>query len=66
MVREYGNSLKDITGAPGSRSTTNKNPLGLSSSGVGGMASMANRPGVPGLSGGSGKGGGSASNPLGL
>jgi hypothetical protein len=65
MVREYGNSLKDITGAPGSRSSTNKNPLGLSTSGVGGMASMASRPGVARVGGGK-TGGGSAGNPLGL
>lgn len=65
MVREYGNSLKDMTGATGSRSTTHKNPLGLSTSAAGGMASMASRPGVPGLSGGSARTG-TASNPLGL
>lgn len=65
MVREYGNSLKDMTGAAGSRSTTHKNPLGLSGSTTGGAAAMASRPGVPGISGGSTRSG-TASNPLGL
>jgi hypothetical protein len=60
-VREYGNSLKDVTGATGSRATTGGNPLGLSSTGGGAKAIMSSRPGQ-----GSGKSGGSAGNPLGL
>jgi hypothetical protein len=61
MVREYGNSIKDVTGAAGSRATTKTNPLGLSTSGVGASAKMATRSGTGGASRG-----GSASNPLGL
>jgi hypothetical protein len=61
-VREYGNSLKDVTGASGSRATTKGNPLGLSSTGGGAKAIMSSRPGNTGT----GKSGGSASNPLGL
>ncbi|KAF1840374.1 uncharacterized protein K460DRAFT_389921 [Cucurbitaria berberidis CBS 394.84] len=62
VVREYGNSLKDLTGAAGSRATTKTNPLGLTTSGVGAAASMASRPGVTGSSTRSG----TAGNPLGL
>lgn len=62
MVREYGNSLKDITGAAGSRATTKGNPLGLSSGIAGGAASMASRPGITGSTVKKT----SASNPLGL
>jgi hypothetical protein len=62
MVREYGNSLKDVTGAQGSRATTKGNPLGLSTGSAGGAAAMASRTGVTGSSTKSG----SASNPLGL
>lgn len=62
MVREYGNSIKDMTGAAGSRATTKGNPLGLSTGTAGGAASMASR---PGFTGGAAKKG-SASNPLGL
>ncbi|KAL5113344.1 hypothetical protein ACEQ8H_008790 [Pleosporales sp. CAS-2024a] len=29
MVRDYGNSIKDVTGAPGRRAPTRTNPLGL-------------------------------------
>lgn len=58
MVREYGNSLKDISGAQGSRATTKGNPLGLSTSGAGAMSSLSG--------GGGGAKKGSASNPLGL
>jgi hypothetical protein len=61
MVRSYGNSVKDMTGAAGSRASTGGNPLGLATSGVGAAASMASRPGnTPG------KAKGSATNPLGL
>lgn len=60
MVREYGNSLKDMTGAAGSRAPTKGNPLGLSTGGgAGGDASMASV-------GGGSRGRGTASNPLGL
>lgn len=62
MVREYGNSLKDITGAAGSRATTKGNPLGLSTGIAGGAASMASRPGITGSTVKKT----SASNPLGL
>lgn len=62
MVREYGNSIKDMTGADGSRATTKGNPLGLTTGAAGGAASMASR---PGYTGGAVKKG-SASNPLGL
>jgi hypothetical protein len=48
MVREYGNSIKDMTGAAGSRATTKGNPLGLSTGAAGGAASMASRPGFTG------------------
>jgi hypothetical protein len=57
MVREYGNSLKDMTGAAGSRAPTKGNPLGLSTGGGGGGASTAVS---------STRGKGTASNPLGL
>lgn len=63
IVREYGNSLKDMTGAAGSRATTKGNPLGLSTGITGGASNMASRPGYAG--GGAVKKG-SASNPLGL
>ena len=33
-MREYGNSIKDVTGATGARATTGGNPLGLQGSGV--------------------------------
>lgn len=62
MVREYGNSIKDVTGAAGSRATTGTNPLGLSTGAAGGKASMAVRSGVTPSSVRTG----SASNPLGL
>jgi hypothetical protein len=62
MVREYGNSIKDVTGAAGSRATTKGNPLGLSTGATGGAASMASRAGITGSSAKKG----SASNPLGL
>ncbi|ORX99887.1 hypothetical protein BCR34DRAFT_606469 [Clohesyomyces aquaticus] len=58
-VREYGNSIKDVTGASGPRAGTNKNPLGLSSTKGGAKATMASRPGVAPRKG-------NASNPLGL
>lgn len=57
LVREYGNSLKDMTGAAGSRAPTKGNPLGLSTGGGGGAASTAVS---------STRGKGTASNPLGL
>ena len=60
-IREYGNSIKDATGAAGPRASSAKNPLGLSSTPGGAKAIMSARPGI---SGGSSKG--SASNPLGL
>ncbi|KAF2847811.1 hypothetical protein T440DRAFT_470640 [Plenodomus tracheiphilus IPT5] len=62
MVREYGNSLKDVTGAQGSRATTKGNPLGLSTNGSGAMSSLSS----VGGGGGGGVKKGSASNPLGL
>ncbi|KAF2464064.1 uncharacterized protein BDR25DRAFT_346881 [Lindgomyces ingoldianus] len=58
-VREYGNSIKDVTGASGARAGTNKNPLGLASSKGGAKATMASR------SGGTQRKG-TAGNPLGL
>lgn len=61
-VREYGNSIKDYTGAGGSRAPTRTNPLGLSMSGMSASVSMASRPGVTGPSTRTG----TASNPLGL
>ena len=62
LVREYGNSIKDMTGAAGNRATTKGNPLGLSTGAAGGAANMASRPGVTGSTVKKG----SASNPLGL
>ena len=62
IVREYGNSLKDMTGAAGSRATTKGNPLGLSTGIAGGAANMASRPGITGSTVKKT----SASNPLGL
>lgn len=62
MIREYGNSVKDMTGAAGTRATTKGNPLGLSTGGAGGAASMASRPGYSSSKPKTG----SASNPLGL
>ena len=61
-MREYGNSIKDVTGAAGSRATTKGNPLGLSTGVAGGAASMASRSGVTTSTVKKG----SASNPLGL
>ncbi|KAF2649324.1 hypothetical protein K491DRAFT_721774 [Lophiostoma macrostomum CBS 122681] len=58
-VREYGNSIKDVTGATGARAGTNKNPLGLASSTGGAKATMASRPGRTPRKG-------TAGNPLGL
>ncbi|KAF1975848.1 hypothetical protein BU23DRAFT_457405 [Bimuria novae-zelandiae CBS 107.79] len=59
-IREYGNSIKDVTGASGPRASSAKNPLGLSSTPQGAKAVMGSRPGISGVSKGSG------SNPLGL
>ncbi|KAK3208758.1 hypothetical protein GRF29_77g1937824 [Pseudopithomyces chartarum] len=59
-IREYGNSIKDVTGATGPRASSAKNPLGLSSTPQGAKALMGSRPGITGVSKGSG------SNPLGL
>jgi len=59
MVREYGNSVKDMTGAQGVRAPTRGNPLGLNVAGGGGA-------GGGGGGGGYSKRSGTASNPLGL
>ena len=58
-VREYGNSIKDATGASGARATTKGNPLGLVSTGAGARATMASRSGPTSRKG-------TAGNPLGL
>ncbi|KAF2739164.1 hypothetical protein EJ04DRAFT_508888 [Polyplosphaeria fusca] len=58
-VREYGNSIKDATGATGARAGTNQNPLGLAGSKGGARATMASRPGSTPRKG-------TSNNPLGL
>lgn len=58
MVREYGNSVKDYTGAGGARATTKGNPLGLTTGGGGGGGGVSSSGGRVGK--------GTASNPLGL
>lgn len=63
-VREYGNSLKDISGAQGTRAPTKGNPLGLSTSGAGAMSGLSSVGGGIGGNGTAKKA--SASNPLGL
>ncbi|KAF2750899.1 hypothetical protein M011DRAFT_464708 [Sporormia fimetaria CBS 119925] len=60
MVRDYGNSIKDATGARGSRAATATNPLGLSGTSAGAKTAFRGRPGNASY------GKGSASNPLGL
>ncbi|KAF2253220.1 hypothetical protein BU26DRAFT_515596 [Trematosphaeria pertusa] len=58
-IREYGNSIKDVTGATGPRGSTNKNPLGLVSTPSGARAGMATRSGPTPRKG-------TGNNPLGL
>ena len=58
----YGNGIKDATGASGSRSQTAQNPLGVSSGKYGGKKVVTGA----GSKGSSGATKGTASNPLGL
>ncbi|KAF2266010.1 hypothetical protein CC78DRAFT_615317 [Lojkania enalia] len=58
-VREYGNSIKDATGASGPRAGTGRNPLGLASTGGGARATMKAKKGPTPRKG-------TANNPLGL
>lgn len=68
-VRNYGNYIKDVSGAQGSRAPTGQNPLGLSSTPTGAKASGVKKkiaPSTGGYKASSGTRGQSASNPLGL
>ncbi|PVI08214.1 hypothetical protein DM02DRAFT_608286 [Periconia macrospinosa] len=58
-VREYGNSIKDATGAGGPRGVSSTNPLGLASTASGAKAIMSSKPGPTPRKG-------TANNPLGL
>lgn len=58
-VREYGNSIKDATGASGPRGSSASNPLGLAGGKEGAQARMNFKPGSLGKRG-------SGANPLGL
>ena len=61
-VSNYGNGIKDATGASGARTQTAQNPTGLSSNKYGGKKVVTGAGGKGGSSGSKG----SASNPLGL
>lgn len=69
-VRNYGNYIKDVSGAQGSRAPTGQNPLGLSSTPTGAKASGVKKKITAGPTGGykasTGTNRQSASNPLGL
>ncbi|CAI6278800.1 unnamed protein product [Periconia digitata] len=58
-IREYGNSIKDATGAGGARGVSSKNPLGLVSTPSGAKAIMGSTSGPTPRKG-------TGSNPLGL